>query len=516
MKKLDLYYSKIFSIPILNELLYVIELLIFAFTNADSYYASSKKSLIKKILFAKLDSPQIELFVKSFRFGFELKKFKSAKIYLDSREEVTGFNAKNLYNYMWSTVIANRITLKTYFSNKLLLPSQIQKKTTIIISSWERFDAVCDHIYQTVQELSKRDDCVIYLLAHAYPKNLFEILKKREINLYEKVPQNVRIIYPFQIFGHQDFSWKLQQLNNSIKYSLLSSIIKKIDPDLIWCFDPADISLIKKIGNTKKQCIYDCVDDFGSREKSIDQQIKNNEKELLKYVDYFFVNSYTLRKIKSRLTKNKPIIVPLGFDEQSFNSKKPLSSTEIREVKKVRSLAKTRKIVGYIGSVNYRFNFEVLKGVITSNPSVYFVFTDYYQSSKTEDPLGTLKALWEEVKKLPNVILVTSSYNRNYIGKLIEFFDLAIVPYDTKLPFNKHCFPMKFMEYLYYGKKVLSTEISELEYYKEYVITSDSPEYWSEIVAHLEKNARNDFSIRIALEHTWKKKVDFIISTITE
>lgn len=516
MKKLNLYYSKIFSIPILNEFLYTLELVILTLNSADSYYASSRSSLIKEIFFAKLNNPQIELYVKSFRFGFELKKFKSAKIYLDSREEAAGFNTKNLYNYMWSTVIANKVTLKTYFSNKLLLPSQIQKKTTIIISSWERFDAVCDHIYQTVKELSKRDDCVIYLLAHAYPRNLFEILKKREINLYEKVPQNVRIIYPLQIFGHQDFSWKLQQLNNSIKYYLLHSFIKQIDPDVIWCFDPADISLIKKVGNRTNQCIYDCVDDFGSREKSIDQQIKSNEKELLKYIDYFFVNSNTLKKIKSRLTKNKPTIVPLGFDEQSFNSKKPLSSTELREVKKVRSLARTRKIVGYIGSVNYRFDFKVLKGVITSNPSVYFVFTNFYQNSKTEDPLGTLKALWEEVKKLPNVILVTSSYNRNYIGKLIESFDLAIVPYDTKLPFNKHCFPMKFMEYLYYGKKVLSTEISELEYYKKYVITSNSPEYWSKIVDQIEKNAKNDFSIKIALEHTWKKKVDFIISTITE
>ncbi len=164
-------------------------------------------------------------------------------------------------------------------------------------------------------------------------------------------------------------------------------------------------------------------------------------------------------------------------------------------------------IIGYAGSIERRFNYELIKEVIDSNPDKSFVFA------------GPLMPEF-----VPEWFLQTP--NLHYIGRLpfedmpglIKGFDIAIIPF-KKDKVSRTIFPLKLFEYLGAGKAVIATDFNpDLEEFTHGMAAfcGDAPTFNKAIEevlktdnAHL-KQAR----ISVAKENTWAKRGEEIAELI--
>lgn len=164
-------------------------------------------------------------------------------------------------------------------------------------------------------------------------------------------------------------------------------------------------------------------------------------------------------------------------------------------------------IIGYAGSIERRFNYELIKEVIDSNPDKSFVFA------------GPLMPEF-----VPEWFLQTP--NLHYIGRLpfedmpglIKGFDIAIIPF-KKDEVSRTIFPLKLFEYLGAGKAVIATDFNpDLEEFTHGMVAfcGDASTFNKAIEevlktdnAHL-KQAR----ISVAKENTWAKRGEEIAELI--
>jgi len=69
----------------------------------------------------------------------------------------------------------------------------------------------------------------------------------------------------------------------------------------------------------------------------------------------------------------------------------------------------------------------------------------------------------QKIADYPNTYFLKSK-NRYKVYAAIKNFDIGIIPYNIKIPFNKYCYPMKAVLNIFiFGKLVISTPIEELK-----------------------------------------------------
>lgn len=317
---------------------------------------------------------------------------------------------------------------------------------------------------------------------------------------HEKI-QGITFFQPVFILPFQRFKI-IYNLNISINYLYLGFkyFFKK---KIIWIFDPQFFHFQNYFFN--KISLYDCVDYHDSTNTSIRKKFRKMEKKLLNNVHYVFANSQILKKLHSQ-TRRDIIVVPQGFKEKQYK-KQP------EPTKKNKS-----KLIGYIGGINHRFDFMLLYRVIKNNPNWNFIFVGPIQEDeqdgffKTQSWIGLLK-------KLPNTKW-TIAKNQLELIDLVNDFDVAIIPYDVRQPLNRFSYPMKLFEYLYAGKQVITTPITELKSKKftGLVHIAKTPLEWQEKIAMCLNNKfkpKQIIEARIlAQQNSWSKKVARILLSI--
>jgi glycosyltransferase involved in cell wall biosynthesis len=290
----------------------------------------------------------------------------------------------------------------------------------------------------------------------------------------------------------------IEWLNHVINLGLLRLYIRWRHPHTqnkyLWIFDPEFspyLSFFLKTWTT----LYDCVDyacsnsDFGRNKK---------EQYLLTHVKHVFVNSTSLadihRPIRPDLT-----IVPQGFRIGIF-----------RYPKKIKvQLPKNKKIIGYIGTIDYRFHFQLLEQIVSTMPKHLFVFVG---------PTIAQKKM-QRIFSYPNVKYINTIPNEE-APSIIRQFDIGIIPYDASLPINRYCFPMKIFEYFYLGKPVISTTIEEFKRYQKYIRIGNSIKEWEKFIQELlnkpwpKQNTRDQR--KIALKNSWDEKISTILEKMNE
>lgn len=158
-----------------------------------------------------------------------------------------------------------------------------------------------------------------------------------------------------------------------------------------------------------------------------------------------------------------------------------------------------RPIVGYLGSIERRFDFELIKAVVTENPQINFVFA----GPLTDDLIPS----W--FFNQPNIVTL-GRVPYSEAPSIIKGFDLAIIPF-KKDAVSRTIFPLKLFEYLGAGKAVIATDFNpDLAEKTEGLITfcSDATTFSRAIAIELDSNDPkliND-RIRLASENTWEKR----------
>lgn len=344
-----------------------------------------------------------------------------------------------------------------------------------------------DFLRQTALTLSKEN------LVYIYDQNKhYFFLKKNKKKSY---PQHKNIIFhqvkyylPFERFDLVD------KINRYLSFKVFTKKLPK-KKTILWIFYPNYYDLAK-IANKKICKIYDCVDYNENLEE---------EKNLINSVDYFFVNSLALKNLHKN--KNKKAIY---IDSQGFFQPKDKNIAEFKLNKE-----KKKAIIGYVGGINYRLDYPLLDQLIANHPQYLFVFYGPEQKKKEKDRLYQTQKWIKKLKKYENTLFGQSN-DRNYVYGLIKNFDLAIIPYNLKLPFNLYCYPMKIFEYFYLGKPVISSAILELKLNKvnKYIKIAHDYEDWKNSIKKLlnkrilEKTKKEQKEI--AIKNSWSNKINKI------
>lgn len=359
------------------------------------------------------------------------------------------------------------------------------KNKLIIIPIENPWNHSADFLRQTALTLSLHNKVVVYDQNNAY----FFLKKTKSINypIHKNIYfHRVKYFLPFR-----RFSW-IESLNRKLSFYFFLLKNRKMQK-ILWIFYPNYYPLAR-IKNKKMISIYDCVD--------FSQEFEN-ETKLINSVDYFFVNSISLKKVHKN-KKNKAIYI----NAQGF------FLPDDKKVKKI-NFKKNQTIIGYIGGINYRLNFPLLNELIKNNPQWQFIFYGPVQKYPKEDILFKTKYWIKKIKSYKNVSFGKST-DRYKVYGLIKNFDVAIIPYNPNVNFNKYCYPMKVFEYLYFGKPIVSSDIEELKAkkFKKFIRIAKNNSDWEKHIAHILEHQFSSIiseqGKQLAIFNSWSYKINKI------
>lgn len=372
----------------------------------------------------------------------------------------------------------------------------MSNKPIVIIPFTLPWNHSADYQKQTALELERRGHQVIAYLAEEakffLKTNAKVNEKKSTISFYRP-----KFWLPFRRLEI------INRLNFILDQWLLNLRLGIFTKKIIWVFDPQFNNFADHFSS--KISLYDCVDCHSSLNKKVDCLLHHQEKILIKKVDYFFVNSHSLKLLHQKI--RKPILLPQGV-KTNLN----------KEFLAQKASPHKNPVIGYIGGINYRLDFSLLGHLIVLHPDWHFEFWGQIQTDEQDKKLKT-KLKLKLLQRLPNTIWKKAN-NLTELASAIQGFDLAIIPYDCKQPSNYYSFPMKTFEYFLFGKPVISTKILELTRppYNQIVTTHHE---WMEFNQALEKRLNQPWSrkkqllqFKLAQKHSWSAKIDLILNTI--
>ncbi len=239
-------------------------------------------------------------------------------------------------------------------------------------------------------------------------------------------------------------------INTKIYKRCLKRTMKAIgiqSPVIVNAYNPFyGLPLVGKLN----QCmdVYYCYDGYdtgryGDRVYAVDQKFSAAADAVITTSDYLRLDKLKFNKA-SYVVKN-------GVDYDTF-------ATHIKsEVSK-----KHKKIVGYIGSLDQRFDIDMVEYAVEHLSDFEFHFT------------GSLRnqAIKERLEKFPNVQFF-QAIKPNDVPALLATYDVGIIPY-TITKYNKNIYPLKINEYLAVGVPVVMTAFADLkDFYGIISVASD-------------------------------------------
>jgi glycosyltransferase involved in cell wall biosynthesis len=372
------------------------------------------------------------------------------------------------------------------------------KRFTIIIPFHTPYRWHTDYPNQTATLLSRRHHVVVFCWgdAVAFRDAVRHPLSFRMIT---NLSPRLTLIKPVHFLPLQRLAG-IKRINFIINVIILNVVAGQIaartnTPRLLWMFgffEPLFPLLPHWVRYRK--LFYDCLDIAWHPDPEIRTQFIRSERHLISRATWMSVNSETLyrrwRAIRPDLIRsvagaraidgNVPRPMPLPFPQNA-------------------------PIIGYIGALDYRIDWRLLSAVIRRNPQWNYlllgpVFTD---DKTTNRAINTLRML-------PNVLIAkTDSYAT--VRRYLAATDVGIIPYDTRLPFNRYCNPLKLMEYFAAGLPVIATDIEELRHYPTFVTTGTTISSWQRAIRTALSSPPNERDKRamrrIAADNAWSRKV---------
>lgn len=140
-----------------------------------------------------------------------------------------------------------------------------------------------------------------------------------------------------------------------------------------------------------------------------------------------------------------------------------------------------RPLLGYVGSISDRLDWEVLNRLALAFPQASIVLVGRL-------PRLTNSHGWEaaaaRLLSRPNVHAVGWRSQLELPG-CFAAFDAILIPYDQNHPFNQSCSPTKIMDGLGSGRPIVATAIPECRLYEHLFEVAATPEAFLEAVTRL-------------------------------
>jgi glycosyltransferase involved in cell wall biosynthesis len=188
--------------------------------------------------------------------------------------------------------------------------------------------------------------------------------------------------------------------------------------------------------------VYDCVDEFAASRGLVRRKVVEElERRLLQKVSMVIVTHEALRVAKSR--SGRPVhLIPNAAEPDHFAR---AAAPETPTAPLLTGMP--RPIIGFVGSLQYWIDFNLLRFLARSRPNWSFVLIG---------PVGRLAEI-SKLKGFPNVHVLGP---RPYVElpSFVKAFDVCLNPYVVD-ELAANCSPLKLYEYLASGKPVVSVDM---------------------------------------------------------
>lgn len=231
--------------------------------------------------------------------------------------------------------------------------------------------------------------------------------------------------------------------------------------------------------------VYYCYDGMDTqRHKS---RIFNIENQFCQKVDGIITTSDYLKSKKLKLNKNCHV-VKNGVD---FNMFVPHAKQKVNET--------SPKKVGYIGTLDFRFDIDIMEYAIKELPHVIFEFTGYLLNHN----------IVQRLSQYPNVSFF-SSVKAHEVPELLSKYDLGIIPYKMD-EVNKNIYPLKINEYLAVGVPVVMTAFANLKDFEGIVDAASTKEQFKFQIENQLQSDTNELitkRINFAKLNSWEGRAE--------
>lgn len=162
-----------------------------------------------------------------------------------------------------------------------------------------------------------------------------------------------------------------------------------------------------------------------------------------------------------------------------------------------------RPVAGYIGALNYRFDFAFLAAVAMQLPDVTFTLG----GNVSEDGDAAWRAGLAEARNQPNVHFL-GWVAHNKLADHLAQFDVLLIPY-SHCNFNTNACPAKLWDYFGTGKPIVANEANPetLLWRGDVRVGSTSREFAREVQDAIDEHGteRRERRLAIAKDHTWAR-----------
>ncbi len=271
------------------------------------------------------------------------------------------------------------------------------------------------------------------------------------------------------------------------------------EPDVLVLSYPYYTELIEQLG--AKKSLYYIYDEYSKYWPRHAESVLAKEAALIAKADVVItVSKYNADRLKAMHPARADAIhhVPNGLNPKYMADQlepAPLPPA-LAEIPAPRA--------GYIGSLNFRFDYALLAEVASQRPDVSFVLGGWYPNPVPDT--ADWKAAFARAKSMPNVHFI-GEVPFEELGHYWMGFDVFLIPY-AKCLFNDVACPIKLWDYLGIGGPIVANDSNpETLLWADYVRICATPEAFAQGIdeALAEGRSRAPELMAVAREHTWDK-----------
>jgi len=336
-----------------------------------------------------------------------------------------------------------------------------------------------------------------------YTRNLLLGQKNKSIIYGDLTSACYRISDKAYVYSAVDSVWSEKQIIKELK-----NIVKKLNMEsdlIVWSYNPMFLGFINKMDY--KSFVFDTVDNWTEHQQYLKlikkNKLMNNYKKISEKSDLIFTVSASLLDFyKNFGRKNNIFQIPNGVDYDHYaNAENYQKETEIDKINK--------KTIGYIGTIQDRLDFDLIKHIAEKNKDKIIVLAGPVWKSAEKEIREKLN--FDNVKFLGRIKFEKAPA---YINK----FDVCIIPHKIN-KFIKSTNPMKLYEYLAAGKPIVSTKGAGISQYADYVYIANDYEKFNQYIqkALNENTAELEIKRKKAAEkQDWRNRIKKMLNIIEE
>jgi hypothetical protein len=303
---------------------------------------------------------------------------------------------------------------------------------------------------------------------------------------------------------------KVEQVFQQLRDWHLRSVCKRLslEAPATLVFNP--YLLPEKLANVARPLIYYKYDHYaGYAGVPAEQQrfMDDSEERLFREADLIFVTSVGLFDLHVQDAPGRIHLLPNGVDYAAFSNALRSGLTEPDDLATI-----PRPRLGYVGQVNAKVDFRLLRELATRRRSYSFVLAGPYRRSRDEACDLAFDALLAE----PNVHYLGPKPHREVPGYLAGL-DAGLMPY-VVTEWVRFGYPLKLHEYLAVGLPSVSSMLPELEPFRDVVTLAATTDEWLQAIdaAVIVRDDPALFERRraVARDNSWEVRVDKFLAAI--